>query len=64
MKRKYQEKPETYNFIVRKLHPEWAGWRVIDEQKNKDDFPNNLINRYDILDDLEYSYFLNIKNHI
>lgn len=45
-----------YNFIIRKLHPNWAGWQVIDEQRKKPNFPDNLKDRKELLDDLEYSY--------
>lgn len=53
----YKQKPERYNKIHRHKHPNWAGWRVIEEQKQKPDFPANLKDRKELLDDLEFSYY-------
>jgi lysozyme family protein len=44
---------ETYNGISRRANPNWAGWKIIDEQKKKPDFPNNLKERKQELDELE-----------
>jgi len=33
---------ETYYGISRKAHPNWDGWKLIDEQKKKSGFPDNL----------------------
>lgn len=56
MKYKDNNKGEVYNSIKRKAYPAWAGWRVIDEQKRKPNFPDNLKEREELLDDLEYSF--------
>lgn len=48
---------ETYNGISRRANPTWAGWRVVDEQKKKPNFPANLRERKSILDDLEMSLY-------
>lgn len=36
---------ETYNGISRKSNPSWLGWKIVDEQKKKSNFPNNLKER-------------------
>ena len=36
---------ETYNGISRRYNPNWRGWKVVDEQKKKQNFPNNLKDR-------------------
>jgi len=33
---------ETYRGITRRDHPDWPGWRVVDEAKREDGFPRNL----------------------
>lgn len=33
---------ETYKGIARKFHPEWSGWSIIDEHKEKPGFPANI----------------------
>jgi len=33
---------ETYRGISRNYNKSWEGWKIIDEKKNKDDFPYNL----------------------
>lgn len=33
---------ETYKGVSRKYHPTWSGWKIIDEAKSQNDFPNNL----------------------
>jgi len=33
---------ETYKGISRVHHPDWEGWKIIDEAKNKPNFPINL----------------------
>lgn len=33
---------ETYRGIARNFHGDWAGWRIIDGLKGKDDFPGVL----------------------
>ncbi len=48
---------ETYNGISRRANPTWAGWRVVDEMKQKPNFPHNLKERKSILDDLEASLY-------
>jgi hypothetical protein len=51
-------KKERYNTITRKDNQDWKGWEVIDEMKAKPNFPDNLRDRKELLDDLEYSYNL------
>lgn len=48
---------ETYNGISRRANPTWAGWRVVDEMRDKPNFPRNLKQRRGILDDLEASLY-------
>jgi hypothetical protein len=48
---------ETYGKINREVYPEWVGWLIIDRQKQKSDFPNNLKSEEILLNDLEYSFF-------
>jgi lysozyme family protein len=33
---------ETYKGVARKMHPEWAGWKLIDTMKEYSNFPENL----------------------
>lgn len=33
---------ETYKGIARNLHAFWSGWSIIDQDKNKPDFPKSL----------------------
>lgn len=33
---------ETYKGVSRKWHPDWTGWRIIDEHKKLPQFPFNL----------------------
>lgn len=33
---------ETWCGIARKFHPNWEGWKIIDEYKKKPGFPTNL----------------------
>jgi lysozyme family protein len=33
---------ETYKGIARKMNPKWEGWKTIDAQKKKKNFPKNL----------------------
>ena len=40
---------ETYKGIARKYHPDWEGWSIIDNLKDKPNFPANL-NSSNVLD--------------
>ncbi len=33
---------ETYKGIARNFHPNWEGWKIIDELHSEDNFPKNL----------------------
>jgi len=41
---------ETYKGVSRRAHPNWFGWRVVDEAKKFKDFPNNLTKNKDLQD--------------
>lgn len=56
---------ETAFGISRRYHPTWAGWRIVDEQKQKANFPRNLSQRKHELDPLiERFYRENFWNPI
>jgi lysozyme family protein len=40
--RKNDKGGETYCGIARKKHPGWSGWEIIDECRNRENFPKNL----------------------
>lgn len=48
---------ETYNGISRKANPAWEGWKIVDEQKKKSNFPSNLKSRKNELDNMERSLY-------
>lgn len=48
---------ETYHGISRKFHPTWPGWKIIDEQKKKENFPKNLNERRGELLPLEKNFY-------
>lgn len=48
---------ETYHGISRKFHPTWPGWKIIDEQKKKENFPKNLNERRSELLPLEKNFY-------
>lgn len=48
---------ESYGKVHRQQHPNWKGWQIIDDLKNKPNFPKNLKEEEQLLDDLEYSLF-------
>ena len=48
---------ETYKGVSRKNNPGWAGWAIIDEQKQKPGFPGNLKSRTAELDPLVRQLF-------
>lgn len=33
---------ETYKGIARNFHPDWPGWRIVDQKKKEKNFPMNL----------------------
>jgi len=48
---------ETYYGIARKFHPTWPGWKIVDEQKKKSNFPKNLKDRRNELLPLEKVFY-------
>jgi len=48
---------ETYNGISRYYHPEWKGWKVIDEAKNYNDFYGYINSKKDVLNVLEMEFY-------
>lgn len=48
---------ETYYGISRKFHPNWGGWKTIDIQKDKPNFPKNLKEVRDDLSNMEKSFY-------
>ena len=34
---------ETYKGIARRMHPNWAGWKIIDSYKTMSNFPKNTV---------------------
>lgn len=48
---------ETYYGISRKFHPTWLGWKIVDEQKKKSNFPSNLKDRRNDLLILEKNFY-------
>jgi lysozyme family protein len=48
---------ETYHGIARKFHPTWPGWKIVDEQKKKSNFPKNLKDRRNELLPLEKVFY-------
>lgn len=51
---------ETYFGIARKFHPTWPGWKIVDEQKDKSDFPKNLKERRSELSVLEKFFYKSV----
>lgn len=47
---------ETYKGISRVYNPTWKGWKIIDELKEKSDFPKNLLRNW-YLNQLVKLYF-------
>lgn len=50
---------ETYNGISRVHNPTWKGWRIVDEMKEKPNFPGNLSQRKAELANLEMQLYKN-----
>lgn len=48
---------ETYHGIARNMDKTWGGWKIIDEQKRKPNFPANIKDRRSELDILEKQYY-------
>ena len=51
-------KLNQYKSILRSEHPNWIGWQILDEIKSKEE----LKEKQQLLDDLEYSYKKKIEN--
>lgn len=48
---------ETYKGIARNSHSSWLGWVIIDQHKNKPDFPHSLEANTKLQDSVEQFYF-------
>lgn len=48
---------ETYFGIARKFNPQWLGWKIVDEQKKKPNFPANLNEKRNELSVLEKNFY-------
>jgi lysozyme family protein len=47
---------ETWRGVARKMHPDWAGWKIVDSYKRKPGFPDTL--RFDVpLHDLVLQFY-------
>ena len=55
---------ETYMGISRYYNARWDGWDIIDSQKNKDDFPNNLRHAYGLTESVKDYYEDHYWNNI
>jgi len=47
---------ETYWGIARRYHPDWGGWKIIDEYKSKPNFPANLKDAVGLKDSAKVLY--------
>lgn len=47
---------ETYKGISRRWHPSWAGWKRVDEAKNRPNFPKNLEEDSELQQDVKDFY--------
>ena len=50
---------ETVLGLTRNTDPDWAGWHIVDMQKGKDNYPNNLNQVHDTLETLAIPYYKN-----
>lgn len=55
---------ETYKGIARNIHPNWSGWKDIDNFKRQPDFPSNLSNNRALDQKVKDFYLHNFWNQI
>jgi len=55
---------ETYKGIARKMNPKWSGWKIVDEQKKKKNFPKNLATNKQLTANIVVFYRLNYWDKI
>ncbi len=48
---------ETVFGIARNYWPNWSGWKIIDEQKSKHNFPKNISDVEDKIEPLVYQFY-------